>query len=136
MSDAFRIRGLGGIGGLLWSSCKYKFQEPEKIAYLRARNDEGRQQAQGKIVSAVDQQAALHSLADERPAFDRKFDADHQAFGADFADEAEFGSEFREAFAQLGAARADIFEQFFILDDLEELEGHGTSQRATAKGGA
>src|SRR5216684_8725369 len=104
MSNAFRIRELAGIrsGGLLSGCCKNNFKEPEKFAHLRASDDEGRQQAQGKIVSAVDQQAALHGLADERRAFDGEFDADHQAFGADFADEAEFGGKFDETFAELG----------------------------------
>src|SRR5207302_10406009 len=32
--------------------------------------------------------------------------------------------------------RANIFEQYLVLNDLEELEGHGTSQRAAAKRGA
>src|SRR5258708_3300745 len=41
-----------------------------------------------------------------------------------------------KSFAQLGAARTDIFEKFFIFDDIQELEGHGARQRATAKSGA
>jgi len=50
--DALGIRGLAGIrsGGLLWSCCKNEFKEPEKFAHLRAGDDEGRQQAQRKIV--------------------------------------------------------------------------------------
>src|SRR5207245_11360194 len=39
------------------------------------------------------------------------------------------------ALVQLRASRADIFEQRLVLDDVEELEGHGTSQRAAAKRG-
>src|SRR6266849_4988635 len=120
MGYAIRIRGPGGIwsGGLLGSCGKYEFQEPEKFAHLRARDDEGREQAQCKIVRAIDQQAALHGFADEGPAFDGEFDADHQTFGADFTDEAEFRSEFGKAIAQLSAARADIFEKLFIFDDI------------------
>src|SRR5216684_9354007 len=138
MSDALQILGLRGIRGgyLLWNGCKNKFQEPEKLAHLRPRDDEGRQQAQSKIVRAIDQQTTLHGLADERSAFDGEFDADHQAFGADFADEAEFGGKFDETFAELGTTRADIFEKFVLFDDIQKLEGHGTRQRATAKSGA
>src|SRR5260370_3880541 len=138
MSNAFRIRELAGnrSGGVLSGWCKNNLKEPEKFAQLSASDDEGRQQAQGKIMSAVDQQAALHGLADERPAFDGEFDTDHQAFAADFADEVEFGGELDEAVAQLRAARADIFQQLLVLDDLEELEGHGASQRAAATRGA
>src|SRR5260370_34866989 len=126
ISYAFRIRELAGIrsGGLLSGCCKNNFKEPEKFAHLRASDDEGRQQAQGKIMSAVDQQAALHGLADERPAFDGEFDTDHQAFAADFADEVEFGGELDQAVAQLRAARAEIFQQLLVLTDLEEHEGH------------
>src|SRR5260370_33307458 len=138
MSDALQILGLRGIRGgcLLWNGCKNKFQEPEKFAHLRPRDDKGRQQAQCKIVSAIDQQAALHSFADERSAFDEEFDADHQAFAADFTDEAEFGGKFDETFAELGTTPADIFEKVVLFNDLEKLEGHGTRQRAAAKRGA
>src|SRR5260370_7616454 len=87
-------------------------------------------------MGAIDQQTALHGFADERRAFDGEFDADDQAFAADLADEFELGGEFGEALAQLRAADADILKQLFILDDLEEFEGHGTSQRTAAKCGA
>src|SRR4029077_17671691 len=105
MGDAMRIRGLGGSrgGGLLRSCGKNDLQEPEKFVDLRAGNQEGRQQAQRKIVSAIDEQSALHGLADKRPAFNGKFDADHQAFGTYFADKTEFGGELGEAVAQLRA---------------------------------
>src|SRR5713226_702739 len=138
MSNAFRIRGLAGnqSGGLLRGYCKNEFEEPEKFAHLRTSDDKGRQQAQGKIVGAVDEQAALHGFADERRAFDGEFDADHQAFAADFADETELDGKLGEAVAQLRAAHADIFQQLFVLNDLEELESHGTGQRAAAKRGA
>src|SRR5437660_5139589 len=136
--NALRIRGRAGIRSrsLLWSNCKNEFKEPEKFAYLRAGDDEGRQEAQREIVSAIDQQTAPHGLADERRAFAGEFHADHQAFAADFADEAEFDGKLREALAELCAAQADIFEELFVLDDIEELEGNGTSQRAAAKRGA
>src|SRR5258708_20980187 len=61
MGDTLRIRGFSGIrdGGLLRSCSKNEFKEPEKFAHLRASDDEGRQQAQGKDVGAIDQQTAL-----------------------------------------------------------------------------
>src|SRR5260370_5866620 len=129
------IRGLAGIrsGSLLWSCRKNEFKEPEKFAHLRAGDDEGRQQAQRKIVSTIDQQAALHGIADERRACDGEYDTNHQASATDFADKAEFGGKFRKAWGQLRAAHADIFEELFVLDDIEKLEGNGTSQRAAAK---
>src|SRR5213079_3100761 len=43
---------------------------------------------------------------------------------ANFADEAEFCSKFREAIAQLRTSRADILEELFFLDDLEKFQGH------------
>src|SRR6267142_1050937 len=136
--NALAIRGLAGIRsrGLLRGCCKNEFKEPEKFAHLRASDDEGRQQAQRKFVCAIDQQTALHSFPDKRRAFDGEFDTNHQAFAADFADEADFGGKFRKAVAQLRAAHADIFEEIFVLDDLEELAGNGANQRAAAKRGA
>src|SRR6266480_1092816 len=135
--NALRIRGLAGIrsGGLLWGCSQNKFKEPEKFAHLRAGDNERRQQAQRKFVGAIDQQTTLHGHADKRRAFDGKFDTDHEAFAADFADEVELGGQFREALAQLRASRADIFEQLLVLDDVEELEGNPTGQRAAAKRG-
>jgi len=52
-----------------------------------------------------------------------------QAFAADFADEIEFGGELGEAFAELGAAGADVGEQLFAFDDAEKFEGGGANQR-------
>src|SRR6266851_453842 len=129
MGDAPGIRGLAGIrcGGLLRSCCKNEFKEPEKFAHLRGSDDKGRQKTQRKIVSAIDEQATPHGFADKRRTFDGKFDADDQAFAADLADEVEFGGKLREAFAQFGAAEADVVEQFFVLDDAEKLEGSGAS---------
>src|SRR2546430_8745728 len=71
MGNALGIHGLRGIrsGSLLRSCCKNEFKEPEKFAHLRTSDDEGRQQAQRKIVRTVDQQPALHGRADERRAF-------------------------------------------------------------------
>src|SRR5229473_3989117 len=138
MGDALRIRGLAGIrsGDLLRGCCKNDFKEPEKFAHLRASDDKGRQEAQRKIVGAIDEQTTLHGLADERRAIDGEFHTNHQAFAADFTDETEFRGKLHQAVAQIRAAHADIFEELFVLDDLEELEGNGTSQRAAAKRGA
>ena len=51
-----------------------------------------------------------------------KLDADHQAFAADFADEIKFRAELCKSGAQFFAACADIFEQFFVFDDLQKFE--------------
>ena len=98
VSDALGIRGFAGIRrrGLLWSGCQNEFQELEKFADLRASNKEGRQKAQREIVSAIDQQAALHGFTDKRAAFDGKFDADHQAFATDGTNKIEFSSKLGE----------------------------------------
>src|SRR5260370_39142822 len=103
---------------------------------MRASDDKWRQKTQRKIVSAIDEQAALHGFADKRRTFDGKFNADDQAFARDLADEAEFCGKLRETFAQFGTTQADILDAFFLLDNFEELERHGASQRAAADGRA
>src|SRR6267143_1662654 len=117
MGEARRLRGLAGIrgGGLLRGSCENKFEEPEKFAHLRAADNERGKQTQRKIVSAVDQQSALHGFRDKWRAFDGELDTDHQPFAANFADEVKFGGELREASAQLSATRANVFEEFLVL---------------------
>jgi len=75
-----------------------------------------------KIVGAIDQQTALQGLADKWAAFDGEFDADHQAFAAYGTNKIEFSSELGETFAQFGAAREDIFEKIFILDNAEKFQ--------------
>src|SRR5438105_864517 len=138
LGNAPGIRGLRGIrsGSLLRSCCKNKFKEPEKFAHLRASDDERGQQAQRKIVGAIEEQTAPHGLADERRAFDGEFDTQHQALTANFPDKTKFCRELYEPIAQLCGSRTDIFQEFFALDDLEKLESHGASQRAAAESGA
>lgn len=68
-------------------------------------------------MSAIDEQALAQSFGDERIAIDREFDAEHEAFGADFADEIEFAGELAESFSKLRAASANIFEKFLVFQD-------------------
>src|SRR5260370_1777860 len=75
LGDALGIRGIRS-GGLLRSCCKNEFKEPEKIAHLRASDDKGRQQSQSKIVGAINEQPALHGLADESPPHPGKYEPD------------------------------------------------------------
>src|SRR5258708_15907312 len=56
MGNAPEIRGLAGIRrrGLLRSCCKNQFKDSEKFAHLRAGDNKRRQQADRKIVGAID----------------------------------------------------------------------------------
>src|SRR5258707_5457470 len=116
-----------------WSFCENELEQAKKIADLRAGDNERRQQAQSKVVSAIDEQTLTQSFGDEWIAIDGEFDAEEQAFAADFADEIEFGGELGEAFAELGAAGADVGEQLFAFDDAEKFEGGGANQRAAGE---
>ena len=86
-------------------SYKELFEQTQELARLRASDEKRRKQAQREIVRAVDEQAFEHGLLDEGSSIDGELDADHQAFAANFADEAKFGGQRGKAFAQLGAAR-------------------------------
>src|SRR5712671_554619 len=133
-------RGGSGLRGSsrngFGSFCENGLEETEKFANLRASDDEWGQEAQGEIVSAIDHQALTEGLGGERIAVDGKFDAEDQAFAANFADKVELSSELGQAGAEFGAACANVFEELFIFDDGQELEGSGTNQRSTAKSGA
>ncbi len=61
-------------------------------------------------MGAIDQQALAQSFGDEGIAIDREFDAQDQAFAADFADEIELACELGEAFAEFGCAIANVGE--------------------------
>src|SRR5260370_5788342 len=102
-----RFRGLRS-GGLLRGSYKKLREQTQKLAHFGARDEEGREQAQREIVRAVDEQAFEQSLLDERSAIDGKLDADHQAFAANFANEAEFGTQGAETPAQLPTPAATV----------------------------
>src|SRR6266404_2139137 len=82
-------RGGSGLRGSsrngFGSFCENEFEETEKFANLRASDDEWGQEAQGEIVSAIDHQALTEGLGGERIAVDGKFDAEDQAFAANFA---------------------------------------------------
>src|SRR5882724_11325641 len=118
-------RGGSGLRGSsrngFGSFCENEFEETEKFAHLRASDDEGRQEAQGEIVSAIDDQALAQSFGGEGIAVDGKLDAQDQPFAANFADEIELGSELGEAGAEFGAACVDVFEELFVFDDGQEL---------------
>src|SRR5437588_1063010 len=122
--------------GLLLSFCENQFKKLEKLPDLRPRDDQRRQKTKCEVVRAVDKQAALHGFGDKRRAFDRKLDADHQAFAANFANEIEKSRDLRQAFAQLFAASADIVKEFFLFDDAEKFESNGARKRPAAKGRA
>src|SRR5258706_2009608 len=135
--EARRIYGLRRGGGSRFGSfCQDELEGAKKFANLRTADDERRQQAQGEVVSAIDHQSLAESLGGARNAIDGKLHAEDQAFAANFADEIELGGELGQAFAELGAASADVFEQLFIFDDAQELESGGANQRTTTKGGA
>src|SRR6267154_210506 len=133
-------RGGSGLRGSsrngFGSFCENGLEETKEFANLRTGDDEWGQEAQGEIVRAIDDQALAQSFGGEGIAVDGKLDAEDEAFAANFADEIELSGELGEACAEFGAAGADIFEELFIFDDGEELEGSGTNQRSTAKGRA
>src|SRR6267154_5112597 len=138
LREARRIGGglRGSSRNGFGSFCENEFEETKEFANLRAGDDEGRQEAQREIVRAIDDQALAQSFGGEGIAIDRELDAEDQAFTANFADEIELCCELGQACAELGAACADVFEELFIFDDGQELEGGGTNQRSTAKSGA
>src|SRR6266404_2494703 len=133
-------RGGSGLRGSsrngFGSFCENGLEETKEFANLRAGDDEGRQEAQGEIVRAIDHQALAQSFGGDGIAVDGKLDAEDQAFTADFADEIELGGELGQACAEFGAACANVFEELFVFDDGEELESGGADERTSAKGGA
>ena len=89
----------------------------KEFADLRAGDDEGRQQAQSKVVGAIDEQTLTQSFGDEGVAVDRELDAEDEAFAADFAYEIELDGELGETFPELRATGADVGEELFAFDD-------------------
>src|SRR5258705_12327330 len=90
-------RGGSGLRGSsrngFGSFCENELEETKEFANLRTGDDEGRQEAQGEIVRAIDDQALAQSFGGEGIAVDRELDAEDQAFAANFADEIELGGE-------------------------------------------
>ena len=126
----FRGRGSGSLSR---SREKNGLELTEKLAHLRARDDEWGQEAQGELVGAVDEQAALQGLLDKRRAVDGEFDADHETLATNLADEGKFGGEGGEAVVQFFAARADVGEEIFFVNNFEKFEGGGGGERTAAE---
>src|SRR5574337_1489483 len=101
---------------------KHCLEKAEKLADLRRADKERRKQAQGVIVRAVDEQAALHGFGDEGAAFDGKLDAEHEAFAAHFPDEVEFRGQPGKTFTEFGAARANVREEFLLFENVRSEE--------------
>src|SRR5215472_3681613 len=57
---------------------KNELKQAKKFAHLRPGNIERRQQAQSKVMGAIDQQASAGGLRDERSSVDGELDTDHQ----------------------------------------------------------
>src|SRR6266404_3754355 len=77
--EARRIGGLRGSSRNGFGSfCENEIEETKEFAHLRAGDDEGRQETQGEIVSAIDHQALAQSFGGERIAVDGKFDAEDE----------------------------------------------------------
>src|SRR5215470_18696 len=87
---------------------QYLFENSEEFANLFCADDQGGEEAQRKFVRAIDQEAAFHGFGDERSAVDGEFNADHEAFTADFFDEGVFGSQLLDATANFSAASGGI----------------------------
>src|SRR6266852_1986778 len=128
------LRGSGGNG--LGSFCENELEEAKKFANLRTSDDEGGQEAQSKVVGAIDYQTLTQSFGSEWVDIDGELDAEDETFAADFADEVEFGGEPGEAFAELGAASANVFEEFVFFDDVKKFESGGANQRTATERGA
>src|SRR5579864_5742477 len=110
--------------------------QTEKLAHLRFSDNERRKKAQSVIVRAVDEESLFRGFGDERATFNGKFHADHEAFAADFFDEIEFGRKFRKAFEKVSAAGANVLEEFFVFDDIQEFERGGADERPAAESSA
>src|SRR5205085_10676225 len=113
-----------------------ELEHAKEFTDVRTRDDERRKQAQCEVMRAVDQQATPKGFDDEGIAIHGKLNSDHQAFTTNLTDKVEALGEGLQAFAQLSAARADILEQLFVLDDPENFERCGTYERSTSKCGA
>src|SRR5262249_4980573 len=109
------------------------FENSEELANLFCADDEGGEKAQRKFVRAVDEQAPLQRFSDERSAIDGEFDADHEAFAANFLDEGIFAGEFLDATADFSAASGSIGEDFCFFQNFQKFERDGADHRAATE---
>src|SRR5256885_927587 len=115
---------------------EYFFENSEEFPNLFCADDERGEEAQSKFVRAIDEQAAVHGFSDEGIAIAGEFDADHEAFTADFLDERVFGREFFDSGTNFGAASGCIGENFCFVENFEEFERDSADHGTAAKGGA
>src|SRR6266404_6922594 len=119
--------GLRGSGGSRFGSFyQDELERAKEFADLRASNDEGWKKAQGKVVRAIDQQTLTQGLGDEGIAINGELNTEDQTFAANFADKIELGGQLDQAFAELCATGADIFDELLILKDVQKFERGST----------
>jgi len=121
VSDALGIRGVGGIRaeacrGVVARTSSRSLRNSRTCARVMRKG--GKRRSVKSWVQLISKPRCRASLT--MAAFDGEFDADHQAFAAYGTNKIEFSSELGETFAQFGAAREDIFEKIFILDNAEK----------------
>src|SRR5271156_658351 len=135
LGDGRATRDLGKLH-YFCSFGQNSFKNAQEIANLRARDNERRQQADGEIVRAIDEQAMLQRGSDQRRAINGEFHAEDETLAADFADEIKFLRESFKALAQFGATFANIREELGAFDGFQKFQSGGADQRSTAEGGA
>jgi len=115
-------RGLAGFrcGGLCGVVARMKFEEPEKFAHLHTGDDDGGTNAR-KIVSAIDQQSALHGFR-TNGAPSRRARRRPSAFARISRMKSNLAANLTRTFAKLRAPRAGCFRGALALDGFEEFE--------------
>lgn len=99
---------------------------------------EGREQAKDCLAGAVDDDAALHHLGGnalgEVGGVD--FDAEHEAFAADFGDAVVAFGELSELIVEVRARLVGVGEDVVALDGVDDGDGYGAGEWVTAERGA
>ena len=96
-ADGFAV---GRIDSTHWCDCVLRNTFGQNVAAfvdLLVGERHGRQQADHGLLRAVDQQAALQALLDDRRAFDRQLQADHQPADPQFFDDRQLVDQRRAA---------------------------------------
>src|SRR4051794_11120976 len=111
---------------------KYLRQSGYRAVRVSFRQNVGRQEAQDRVVSTVEEKTVLHPIQHKLLAGEIDFHSNHEARTSDLPNKRKLTHQFRQAHPEVTAHRIDGGQQ--LIQNVEELQRNATGKRSAAIG--